>query len=64
MKEFLSHYNVPFTELNVQEDDLARDDLMNKYNSMSTPTIVVGEQVLVGFDPNKLAEVLEINIED
>lgn len=63
MKEFLSHYNVTYTEYNVREDMSARDDLMNKYDSMSTPTIVIGENVLIGFDPDKLAEALDINIE-
>jgi glutaredoxin len=64
VKEFLSHYNVPFTEYNVREDSNARDELINKYDSMSTPTVVVGDKVLIGFDPEKLANALEIKIED
>jgi glutaredoxin len=64
VKEFLSHYNVPYTEFNVREDNHARDELVNKYNSMSTPTVVVGEKVLVGFEPDKLAEALDIKIEE
>jgi hypothetical protein len=28
------------------------------YNSRSTPTIVVGDKVMIGFDPAKLDEML------
>jgi hypothetical protein len=29
-----------------------------KYNSRSTPTLVVGEQVMIGFDPELLDQLL------
>jgi hypothetical protein len=33
-------------------------ELVRTYNSRSTPTIVVGEEVMVGFDPERLDELL------
>jgi hypothetical protein len=33
-------------------------DLVRKYKSNSTPTIVVGDQVMVGFDPKQLDKML------
>lgn len=33
-------------------------ELVGTYNSRSTPTIIVGEQVMIGFDPDRLDEML------
>lgn len=32
----------------------AVDDLIHKYQSRSTPTLVIGEEVMIGFDPDQL----------
>jgi len=32
---------------------------VEKYKSRSTPTIVVGEEVMIGFDPERLDEMLK-----
>jgi len=42
----------------VSSDQRAVFELVRTYNSRSTPTIVVGEQVMIGFDPDKLDEML------
>jgi len=39
-------------------DQQAVFELVRKYNSRSTPTIVVGEQVMIGFDPERLEQML------
>ena len=39
-------------------DQQAVMDLVRKYNSNSTPTIVVDDQVMVGFDPARLDKML------
>ena len=33
-------------------------ELVRKYNSNSTPTIVVDDQVMIGFDPKRLDQML------
>jgi hypothetical protein len=33
-------------------------DLVYKYGSRSTPTTVVGDEVIIGFDPERLDKVL------
>jgi glutaredoxin len=43
----------------VSADYSAVRELVAKYNSRSTPTIVVGEQVMIGFDPERLEKLLE-----
>jgi len=42
----------------VSSDQRAVFELVRTYNSRSTPTIVVGEQVMIGFDPEKLDAML------
>jgi glutaredoxin len=60
LKEFLSHHNVEYDAYNVAKDEEARDEMIERYNSMSTPTIVIGDQVLTGFDPDKLTKLLNL----
>jgi glutaredoxin len=33
--------------------------MVEKYQSRSTPTIVVGDQVMIGFDPQRLEQMLQ-----
>ena len=42
----------------VRSDQQAVFELVRTYKSRSTPTIVVGEQVMVGFDPERLDAML------
>jgi hypothetical protein len=39
-------------------DQQAIFELVRTYNSRSTPTIVVGDKIMIGFDPAKLDEML------
>jgi glutaredoxin len=60
VKEFLSQHNVEFTQYNVAENEEARDEMIEKYDSMSTPTIIIGDQVITGFDPDQLTKMLNL----
>jgi hypothetical protein len=42
----------------VSVDQQAIFELVRTYNSRSTPTIVVGDQVMIGFDPDRLDRML------
>ncbi len=39
-------------------DPNAVRDLVHKYKSRSTPTIIIGEEVMVGFNPERLEQLL------
>ncbi len=39
-------------------DTAAVEELVYKYQSRSTPTVVVGDEVMVGFDPERLDQML------
>ncbi|MBL8840303.1 MAG: glutaredoxin family protein [Planctomycetes bacterium] len=53
--EFLSQQKIPFVEKDVTVDEKAAEELM-ALGSMSTPTIVIDGQMLVGFNPQRLLQ--------
>lgn len=57
-KQFLTARNIPFVYKDVKADSGALRELV-KLNSRSTPTIVVGDEVLIGFDPDRLEAALK-----
>ena len=53
--EFLSQQKIAFVEKDITVDEKAAEELM-ALGSMSTPTIVIDGQMLVGFNPQKLLQ--------
>ena len=51
---YLSEKGIEFEVKDVSSDQKAVFELVRTYNSRSTPTIVVGEEIMIGFDPEKL----------
>jgi glutaredoxin-like YruB-family protein len=58
LKIFLEEKGVEFEERDITQDPSAVRDLTEKYKSHSTPTLVIGDKVLIGFDPERLDEIL------
>ena len=56
-KQFLKARQVAFEYKDVQADPTALRELI-EMNSRSTPTIVVDDEVMVGFDPERLEAML------
>ena len=42
----------------VSSDPGAVRELVGSYKSRATPTIVVGEEIMIGFDPERLEKML------
>jgi glutaredoxin 3 len=55
--EFLSQRNIDFTEKNIRTDLEAMQEMV-EMNSQSTPTTVIDGQVIIGFDKEKISEML------
>ncbi|MBM7703405.1 glutaredoxin domain-containing protein [Metabacillus iocasae] len=60
VKQFLTHYNVPFVEFDVSKDQSARNRMLNEFQSYSTPTVRVGSDIVKGFDLQQLEALLEL----
>lgn len=57
-KKFLDDNGIKYQELDVVKDKAAREEMKNKYNSVTVPTIWLDGEVLVGFDESQLREKL------
>ena len=55
---YLSERGIEFEPRDVSCDPQAVEDLIYKYQSRSTPTLIIGEEVMVGFDPERLDQLL------
>ena len=58
MKEFLSRKGVEYSEHDVAKDQKARDEMVQKTGRMAVPTILVGDRVVVGYNPAELERLL------
>jgi glutaredoxin 3 len=50
---------VAFTAKNVAEDETARAELTARTGRLAVPVIIVGDEVIVGFDRGKLKRLLK-----
>ncbi|MDP3982292.1 MAG: glutaredoxin domain-containing protein [bacterium] len=60
-KEFFEANNVEFQEKNVAEDEEAREEMVRKSEQMGVPVIDIDGTVVVGFDKEKVAELLGLS---
>jgi glutaredoxin-like YruB-family protein len=58
VKAFLSGRGIEFEERDISIDESALQDLVYKYQSRSTPTLIIDDEVMIGFDPERLNELL------
>ena len=58
MKEYLSRRGIVFEDRDIRQDDEALKELVNTHNSRMTPTLVIGGQVIIGFDREKIDALL------
>ncbi len=57
-KDFLTENNIEFTDYNVAEDAEKRQEMVEKSGQMGVPVIVIGNEMMVGFNEDKLKESL------
>jgi glutaredoxin-like YruB-family protein len=59
-KDFFNEKKVKFTEYNVASDTERRKEMVDKTGQMGVPVIIIGDEAVVGFDQNKIVELLGI----
>lgn len=60
LKKFLSEHNVQFEEVNVSKDQKALEEMVQKSGQMGVPVSEIDGEIVVGFDKNKISELLGI----
>ena len=59
-KDFFKEHNVQYEEHNVMEDLKAREEIVSKSGQMGVPVIDVGGEMIIGFDKERLMELLDV----
>ena len=60
LKEFLKEKGVQFEEIDVSEDEKAQEEMIEKSGQMGVPVIEIDDQIVVGFDKEKICKLLNI----
>jgi len=59
-KDFFKANNVAYTDYNVAADPEKRKELVDKSGQMGVPVILIGEEMVIGFNKPKIAQLLGI----
>lgn len=60
-KEFFKQHSIEYTEKDVSADAQAREEMVAKSQQMGVPVIDIDGQIIVGFQKEKLAELLKLS---
>lgn len=58
VKNYLKSENIEFEELNVQEDMVAREEMIKKSNQMGVPVLDINNNIIIGFDKPAILKAL------
>jgi glutaredoxin len=58
VKLFLDDRGVTYEERDIVASPKVAHEMVEKYRSRSTPTVVIGDEVLIGFNPERIDQLL------
>lgn len=58
-KEFLQSHNVEIEVIDVGQDEKAAQEMIEKSGQMGVPVIEINNEIIVGFDKNRLSKIIE-----
>ena len=59
-KDFFKEKNVEFEDFDVAGDQTKRQEMIEKSGQMGVPVIIIGQNIIVGFNKPKIIELLGI----
>ena len=60
LKQFLKEKNVSFEDIDVSQDEVARDYMIEKTGKMEVPVIEIDGEMVLGFDREKIVQLLKL----
>ena len=57
-KEYFKQNNVAYTEKDVYEDTVAREEMIEKSGQLGVPVIDINGKIVVGFDRGQIARMI------
>lgn len=61
-KDFLKENGIAYTEFNVAGDLEKRQEMIQKSGQMGVPVIFIGDEMIIGFDKERLISILGLTI--
>jgi len=61
LKLFLKQHNIKFEEIDVAKDKKAQEEMIKKSGQMGVPVIEIDDQIIIGFDREKISKILKLN---
>jgi glutaredoxin-like YruB-family protein len=58
LKEYLKTKNYEFENIDVEENEDLAEDIVEKTGQEGFPIIEIGDDLIIGFDPKKIEELL------
>ena len=58
-KEFLKDKNIAFQNINVEDNEKARNEMFEKSGQSGVPVVEIGDQIIVGFNPNAIEKAIK-----
>ena len=58
-KDFFKEKGLDFTDHDVSQDSEKRQEMVERSGQMGVPVIYIGEEMVIGFDREKVEEILE-----
>jgi len=60
LKSFLMEHNFKFEDIDVGADKAAAEEMIAKSNQMGVPVVEIDGEVIVGFNKEKISQLLDI----
>ncbi len=59
-KEFFAKNNIAYTNYDVGEDAVRRNEMLEKSGQMGVPVIIIDNEMIIGFDESQVKKSLSI----
>lgn len=60
LKGWLKSKNIEFEDIDVAEDEKAREDIIERSGQMGVPVVDIDGEIVIGFDRDKIEKLLKI----
>ncbi|PJE69504.1 MAG: NrdH-redoxin [Candidatus Staskawiczbacteria bacterium CG10_big_fil_rev_8_21_14_0_10_38_10] len=60
LKNFLKQQNIEFEEVNVLDDEAAKEEMIKKSGQYGVPVVEIDGEIIIGFDKERILKVLKI----
>ena len=60
LKEYLKEHNIEFKDIDVSQDEKARDQMIDKSGQMGVPVVDIDGEIVIGFNKEIIKNLLKI----